>query len=171
MNIDTYRLGYQTMSGSLLLPSPLREVGSFRAEWLTEKPRSRKECSIPQPTHSLSRKPSQGVRRLTELSKLCMLTLSFSHSGICMFACVHAVHVYVHMLEEAQGEVRHLPQSPFPSFSEAGSLSQTQSLWMWLVSPASLFWGSLSLLSEAGSTCSLHTHRHLHKFWGARQVL
>lgn len=106
----------------------------------------------------------------TDRSIHCVRAHSFSFSlwnvYICMFACV-----YVHMPEEAQGEVRDLPQSPFPSFSEAGSRSQTQSLWMWLVSPASLFWGSLSLLSKAGSTCSLHTHRHLHKSWGSRQAL
>lgn len=127
------------------------------------------------PAHSLSFQEtfpgSEKTDRIIQTVYAHSIFFPFWDMYICMFACVHAVHVYVHMLEEAQGEVRHLPQSPFPSFSEAGSLSQTQSLWMWLVSPASLFWGSLSLLSEAGSTCSLHTHRHLHKFWGARQVL
>lgn len=46
-----------------------------------------------------------------------------------------------------------------PSSVEGRSISQTQSLWIWLVLPEGLFWDSLSLSSEAGSTSSLHTHQ------------
>lgn len=52
--------------------------------------------------------------------------------------------------------------------TEAGSLSQTQSLPVWLVPLASSFWGGSCLcLSRLELQASCHVHLHLHEFWGA----
>ena len=86
---------------------------------------------------------------------------------VCVCACVRVcMYVYVWTWRpEADG--RNHPQSLFKLYSEAGSLNQSQMSLIWLVSLASLLWGSLiSAFQGWNSRWVTMATWHLYEFLG-----
>lgn len=164
--------GCQTISGHCLLsPSPLRVTAL-----LTLTAAHSGSSGVSSSPHSVQESFPGNVKTDKTIHCVCVsagmrahtcthtytLSLSFPFLNVYismfanLWACLHVCVLCMCMPKEAQGYGRNFSQ---PLFIEGQSISQTQSLWIWLVLPARLFWDSLSLPSEDESTSSLHTHQ------------